>query len=139
MLVNLKKKKKKLFVLTKWRHFNRLFLWPMYKEWAAFFFAFLSSVYKCKDIARKPSFSWKKEIKGKLLLFPFFFFVEFLPLGNPSVIRINDLQLGTGFYLQYLSHIFAMYLVCILLLGWQVGASLVCDDHTKWFHGNKTF
>lgn len=73
----------------------------------------------------------KKETKGKLLLFPSFFFVEFLPSGNPSVIRINDLHLGTGFYMHYLSQIFAMYLICILLLGWQVGASLVCDDHTK--------
>ena len=138
MLVSLKKKKKKVFVLTKWRHFNRLFLWPMYKEWADFFFFFFQFI-NAKMYQESPHFLEKKEIKGKLLLFPFFFFVEFLPLGNPSVIRINDLQLGTGFYLHYLSHIFAMYLVSILLLGWQVGANLVCDDHKKWFHVNKTF
>ena len=73
----------------------------------------------------------KNKQRANCFCFLLSFFVEFLPSGNPSVIRINDLHLGTGFYLHYLSHIFVMYLICILLLGWQVGASLVCDDHTK--------
>lgn len=97
-----------------------------------FFFSFFQFI-NAKMYQKGPHFleKKKKETTGKLLLFPSFFFVEFLPSGNPSVIRINDLHLGTGFYMHYLSQIFAMYLICILLLGWQVGASLVCDDHTK--------
>lgn len=79
---------------------------------------------------KSPHFLEKKE-RANCFCFLLSFFVEFLPSGNPSVITVNDLQLGTGFYLHYLSHIFAMCLVCILLLGWQVSASLVCDDPTK--------
>lgn len=129
MLVSLKKKKKYLFLQNE-DILTDYFYGLCIRNEQIFFFFFFQFI-NAKMYQESPHFLEKKEIKGKLLLFPFFFFVEFLPLGNPSVIRKNDLQLGTGFYLHYLSHIFAMCLVSILLLGWQVGANLVCDDHTK--------
>lgn len=95
------------------------------------FFLFFFQFINAKMYQKSPHFLEKR--KTNCFCFLLSFFVEFLPSGNPSVITVNDLQLGTGFYLHYLSHLkhFLVCLVYILLLGWQVSASLVCDDPTK--------